>query len=32
MKLGVCVPYRNREEHMNQFVPHVSKFVSNYNS
>ena len=27
MKLGVCVPYRNREEHMNQFVPHVSKFL-----
>ncbi len=28
MKLGVCVPYRNREEHMNQFVPHVSKFLT----
>ena len=27
MKLGVCVPYRNREEHMNIFVPHVSKFL-----
>mgnify|MGYP000332831207 CR=1 FL=1 len=27
MKLGVCVPYRNREEHMNQFVPHVTKFL-----
>ena len=26
-KLGVCVPYRNREEHMNQFVPHVSNFL-----
>jgi hypothetical protein len=27
MKLGVCVPYRNREEHMNIFVPHVTKFL-----
>ena len=27
MKLGVCVPYRNREEHMKKFVPHVSKFL-----
>ena len=27
MKLGVCVPYRNREEHMNVFVPHVSNFL-----
>jgi hypothetical protein len=26
-KLGVCVPYRNREEHMNQFVPHISNFL-----
>jgi hypothetical protein len=27
MKLGVCVPYRNREEHMNTFVPHITKFL-----
>ena len=27
-KLGVCVPYRNREEHMNQFVPWVSNFLT----
>jgi len=27
MKLGVCVPYRNREEHMNEFIPHVSTFL-----
>jgi hypothetical protein len=27
MKLGVCVPYRNRKEHMDIFVPHVSKFL-----
>ena len=26
-KLGVCVPYRNREEHMNIFVPHLSNFL-----
>jgi hypothetical protein len=26
-KLGVCVPYRNREEHMNVFVPHLSNFL-----
>jgi len=27
MKLGVCVPYRNREEHLNQFVPRVGKHL-----
>ncbi len=27
MKLGVCVPYRNREEHMKVFIPHISKFL-----
>lgn len=27
MKLGVCVPYRNRESHMNEFVPHITKFL-----
>jgi hypothetical protein len=26
-KLGVCVPYRNRAEHMYQFVPRVSDFL-----
>lgn len=26
-KLGVCVPYRNREEHMDIFVPWVSEFL-----
>lgn len=26
-KLGVCVPYRNREEHMYKFVPHLSDFL-----
>ena len=27
MKLGVCVPYRNREEHLHQFVPQVGKHL-----
>ena len=27
MKLGVCVPYRNREEHLNQFVPRVGRHL-----
>jgi hypothetical protein len=27
MKLGVCVPYRNREEHLNIFVPRVGKHL-----
>jgi hypothetical protein len=26
-KLGVCVPYRNREEHLKEFVPTISKFL-----
>jgi hypothetical protein len=26
-KLGVCVPYRNREEHLKEFVPILSKFL-----
>ena len=31
MKLGVCVPYRNREEHLKEFVPIVSKFLKSQN-
>lgn len=27
MKLGVCVPYRNREEHLKEFIPAVSKYL-----
>jgi hypothetical protein len=27
MKLGVCVPYRNRKAHMSEFVPHITKFL-----
>lgn len=26
-KLGVCVPYRNRETHLNEFVPKVGKYL-----
>jgi len=28
-KLGVCVPYRNRELHMNEFIPKVGKYLKN---
>ena len=28
MKLGVCVPYRNREEHLNQFVPAIEQYLT----
>ena len=27
MKLGVCVPYRNRETHLKEFSPRVHKFL-----
>lgn len=27
MKLGVCVPYRNREEHLKEFVPRVAEYL-----
>jgi hypothetical protein len=26
-KLGVCVPYRNREAHLHEFIPKVSKYL-----
>lgn len=29
MKLGVCIPYRNREEHLHTFVPRVGKYLKN---
>lgn len=29
MKLGVCVPYRNRELHLNEFIPKVGKYLKN---
>ena len=28
-KLGVCVPYRNREAHLHEFVPKVGKYLKN---
>lgn len=28
-KLAICVPYRNREQHMNEFVPYMSEFLTN---
>ena len=31
MKLGVCVPYRNRELHLNEFIPKVGKYLKNRN-
>ena len=27
MKLGVCVPYRNREAHLKEFVPKVGAYL-----
>ena len=27
MKLGVCVPYRNRESHLKEFIPQVGKYL-----
>lgn len=29
MKLGVCVPYRNREIHLHEFIPKVGKYLKN---
>ena len=31
MKLGVCVPYRNRELHLNEFIPKVGKYLKDRN-
>ena len=30
-KLGVCVPYRNRETHMHEFIPKIGKYLKNQN-
>jgi len=27
MKLGVCVPYRNREAHLKEFIPKIGKYL-----
>lgn len=29
MKLGVCVPYRNRESHLKEFIPKIGKYLEN---
>ena len=29
-KLGVCVPYRNRELHMNEFIPKIGKYLKEH--
>lgn len=28
MKLGVCVPYKNREEHLKEFIPKVGEYLT----
>jgi len=28
-KLGVCIPYRNRKEHVDRLIPHLSKHLTN---
>ena len=30
-KLGVCVPYRNRELHMHEFIPKIGKYLKEQN-
>jgi len=30
-KLGVCVPYRNRELHMHEFIPKLGKYLKGHN-
>lgn len=27
MKIGICIPYRDRKEHLDQLVPHLSKHL-----
>ena len=27
-KLGVCIPYRNRKEHIDKLIPHLSEYLS----
>lgn len=28
-RLGIIVPYRNREEHLKKFIPHIDNFIKN---
>ena len=28
-KLGICIPYRNRKEHIESLIPHLSKELTN---
>ena len=28
-KLGICIPYRNRKEHIDRLIPHLSKHLTN---
>jgi hypothetical protein len=28
-KLGICIPYRNRKEHVERLIPHLSKHLTN---
>jgi hypothetical protein len=30
MKLGVCVPYRNREAHLKEFIPKIGKYLDGH--
>lgn len=27
-KLGICIPYRNRKEHIDRLIPHLSKYLT----
>ena len=27
-KLGICIPYRHRKEHVEQLIPHLTKYLN----